>query len=146
MPSNNISANRIRAPKKVNTHTDRETEKETEKVREKETAALLGFGKKKIKIKFCNLPANYLFKIKLKINFTTRTNRESLAKKVRQSFRLSTLVFHFPGNGGGGGKPGRRSSGAVNAFPFLCVSLSGSKGSYKIFRSIQNGAAARKFN
>jgi len=46
---------------------------------EKETDSLLGFGKKKNKIKFCNLPANYLFKIKLKINFTTRTNRKSVA-------------------------------------------------------------------
>jgi len=42
--------------------------------------------------------------------------------------------------------PGGGQVGLSTPFLSLCVSLSGSKGSYKIFRSIQNGAAARKFN
>lgn len=49
------------------------------------------------------------------------------------------------------GLSGRGQVGPVNAFPslslLLSLSLSGTqKGSYKIFCSIQNGAAARKFN
>lgn len=68
----------LEPPKKL-THRQRDTEREIDGTGEKEMDSLLGFGKKKIKIKFCNLPANYLFKIKLKINFTTRTNRKSVA-------------------------------------------------------------------
>lgn len=106
------------------------------KRRHRQRLALLGFGKKKIKIKFCNLPANYLFKIKLKINFTTRTGLRVRvrvrvrSKKVRQSFRLSTFDFGFPfcEREERRGKEDCRAEvkwGLSTPFPlFLCFSLS----------------------
>lgn len=92
----------------------------------KRWTAYSALARRKLKLNFAICQLIIYLKSNWKLILQHERTESPLRKKVRQSFRLSTFDFGFPFSGefAKPGILGRRSSGAVNAFPFpLCLSL-----------------------